>query len=181
MGVTGALMAGSAALSAVGSISEGIAKNRQAQVNAQIYEAQAKNIATAQQITAEKYRAQQNALRGQATATAARAGLKISGSTANSISQSIMQLQMDNSYEQYNLEVKKQNAFSNAALERYQGRQAMFGGFLKAGSTALFAGSDIYSKYWKTSQNPLMKGKLLSGGFATTNQQVLQSGRNLIV
>ena len=182
MGVTGALSLGSAAMSAVGSIAQGMQQNQQAKANAQIYEQQAQNIKTAQQITAEQYRTKQNVLRGQATATAARNGVKISGSTANSISQSIMQLQMDNSYEQYNLEVQRQKAFSNAALQRYQGRNALMSGFMNAGSTALKAGIDYRDKYWKPKDNnQIQNGTRLSGGFSTTNQQILQNSGTRIL
>ena len=60
MGVTAALSLGSAAMSAVGSISQGIAENKQAQQNAAIYEAQAQNIREAQKITAEQYHSYDN-------------------------------------------------------------------------------------------------------------------------
>lgn len=178
MGVTAALALGSAAMSAAGSISQGFAQKNQAEANAQIYEAQARNIAEQQKITAGQYRTRANVLRGEATATAARNGLRISGTTANSISQSIMQLQMDNSYEQYNLALKKQNAYNNAALERYQGKQALRSGFLNAGKTALSAGVDYYDKYWKGSNNNsgwswggISWGKLASGQKIGQNKQ----------
>lgn len=149
MGVTGALSLLSTAVSAYGSYQQGKAEQAQAEANAQIYEAQAKNIKEAQKITEEQYRSKANVLRGQAAASAARAGLRISGTTANSISQSIMQLQMDNSYEQFNLQAKRQEAYSNAALQRYQGKVAYSNGLFKAGSTALSGASDFYNKYWK--------------------------------
>lgn len=176
MGVTAALMAGSAAISAIGSIAQGVQENQQAKANAAIYEAQAKNIATQQKITAGQYSTKANVLRGKATATAARSGLRISGTTASSISQSIMQLQMDNSYEQYNLELQKQNAYSNAALQRYQGKSAMFNGIMKAGGTALSAGMDYYNKYWKaptTNSN----GTKLSGGYDVSKEAIFSPTR----
>lgn len=176
MGVTAALTAASAAMSAIGSISQGIQENQQAKANAAIYEAQAKNIATQQNITAEQYRAKANVLRGEATTTAARNGLRISGTTANSISQSIMQLQMDNSYEQYNLQVKKQQAYSNAALQRYQGKSAMMNGIMKAGSTALSAGSDYYNKYWKAPTTNSNSTKL-SGGYDVSKEAIFSPTR----
>ena len=81
-----------------------------------------------------------------------------------------MQLQMDNSYQQFNLEVEKHNAYSNAILQRYQGKMARANGLMKAGSTALTAGSDYLSTYWKGSGNsPLtfakgLKNKITSRG-----------------
>lgn len=183
MGVTAALALGSAAISAFGSIQEGRAQRDQAEINARIYEKQAQNIAEARKITDSQYRTKANVLRGQATAAAARGGIKISGSTANSISQSIMQLQMDNSYEQYNLASKQQQAYANAALERYQGRMAYNSGLLKAGTTALTAGKDYYSKYWENSgaqtwlkgqKNKFnTRGTKISGGWGTSAKDVM--------
>lgn len=172
-GITAALSLGGAALSAVGSISQGIAANKQAEANAQIYEAQAKNIAEAQKITASQYRTKANILRGKAITDAARNGLKISGSTANSISQSIMQLQMDNSYEQFNLQAQKINAYNNAELQRYQGRQAFTKGLINAGTTALNAGSDYYNKYWGGTTKLKNNTKKLSGGFDISNPAMI--------
>lgn len=186
MGVVGALSLVGAAVSAFGSIQEGQAQKATAEANAQIYEKQARNIAEAQKITAGQYRSRANILRGQATATAARNGVKISGSTANSISQSIMQLQMDNSYEQFNLEMKKYEATSNAAMQKFQGKQAAKSGYMKAASTALEAGANYYDKYWKGSsaqtwfngqKNKVMSwnNTKLSGGLPTTNKQMLNN------
>lgn len=199
MGVTGALNLLSTAVSAYGSYQQGKAEQAQAEANAQIYEAQAKNIKEAQKITAEQYRSKANVLRGQAVTSAARGGLKISGTTANSISQSIMQLQMDNSYEQFNLQTKRQEAYNNAALQRYQGKVAYSNGLFKAGATVLNGASDFYNKYWKTpttsssgnSVGTWIKGQTnkvkswgntrLSGGLPTTNKQIIQGSGTTIV
>lgn len=199
MGVTGALSLAGAAMSAFGSYSQGVTQKATAEANAQIYEAQARNIAEQQKIVAGQYRTKANVLRGEATTSAARNGLRISGTTANSISQSIMELQMDNSYQQYNLATQRQEAFNNAALQRYQGKQAYRNGLFKAGATALEGASDFYNKYWKTptassSGNSVgtwfkgQKNKLtswkntkLSGGLPTTNKQIIQGSGTAIV
>ena len=188
MGVTGAMNFADAAMSIAGtatniygSIQQGRAERTQAEANAQIYEAQAKNIKEAQKITDRQYRTRADVLRGQATTTAARNGLKISGTTASSISQSIMQLQMDNSYEQYNLKVQQHNAYSNAILERYQGKMAYTNGLMRAGNSALNASVNFMDKYWKkpkkTEEEELKVKNVgtLSGGFATTNEQIFRS------
>lgn len=179
-GVTAALTLGSAALSAYGSYQQGKAQKEQAEANAQIYDAQAKNIKEAQKITDSQYRTQGNVLRGQATTTAARNGLKISGTTASSISQSIMQIQMDNAYEQFNLEAKRINAMNNAELQRFQGRMAYRNGLMEAGKTALTAGIDYKNKYWKGFNNPFSNGQKLSGGFDTSNNALFYGQPNTI-
>lgn len=180
MGVTGALSLIGTAASAYGSYQQGKAEQATAEVNAQIYEAQAKNIKEAQKITAEQYRTRANVLRGQAVTSAARGGLKISGTTANSISQSIMQLQMDNSYEQFNLQAKRQEAYSNAALQRYKGQMAYSNGLFKAGSTALNGASDFYNKYWKSSNNTSNWFSGVSWGKLASGQKVGQNKQNQV-
>lgn len=190
MGVTAALTAVGTAATAIGGVAQGISEKRQAEANAQVYEAQARNIQEQQKIVAGQYRTKANVLRGQATTDAARSGLKISGTTASSISQSIMELQMDNSYQQYNLAAQRQEALNNAALQRYQGQQAFRSGLFKAGSTALSGASDFYNKYWKSSYTTWIKGQAnkvkswgntkLSGGLPTTNKQMLQGNQPII-
>lgn len=194
MGVMGAMNIAGAVMNIAGSISQGYAEKSQAEANAAIYEAQARNIGEAQKITASQYRTKANVLRGTATANAARSGLKISGSTANSISQSITQLQIDNSYEQYNLALKKHDAYSNAVLQRLQGKQAFTRGLIGAGISALESGRNYYEKYWNGASNSnnvstWFKGQSnkirswgntrLSGGLPTTNRQTLQSSGTL--
>lgn len=157
---------------AVGLISQGFGENKQAQINAKIYEAQARNIEAQGQILSNQYRTKANQLQGTAVTTAARGGLKISGSVASSISQSMEQLALDESYEQYNLSVQKQQALDNARLQRYKGRQAIMNGFYNAGATALKSGADYYNKYYKNSKSNASQGTM-SGGFDTSNNAVV--------
>ena len=147
-----------AGLSAVGQIVSGFQQNQQAQVNAQIYEAQARNIDAQRNIIAGQYRTKAELLEGKAIATAGRSGVKISGSTAMSISQSLEQLMLDESYQQYNLKVEKQKALDNARLQRYQGKQAIFKGLVGGASTILTAGQNYASKYWGTDTSNLPMG-----------------------
>ena len=106
---------------------------------------------------------------------------------------------MDNSYQQFNLAAQRQEAFDNAALQRYQGKQAYRNGLFKAGATALSGAADFYNKYWKTpainssgnSVGSWIKGQAnkvkswgnsrLSGGLPTTNKQIIQGSGTAIV
>lgn len=160
-----------AIVSSISSIGEGIGQYKQSKINSQIYETQAKNIEAQQNILAEQYRTKTNQLEGQAITTSARAGVKISGSVANSISDSITQLLMDESYEQYNLKVKRIEALNNARMARYQGEQALFSAFGGAGFTALTNGMNN-SNYFTTKTKKKYKNTL-SGGFDTSNQSIL--------
>ena len=173
MGVTAALMAGAAVLSATSQIQAGRSEKNTAEQKARLFEAQAANIQTQKNITARQYRNASAMLEGQAVTRAARQGVKISGSTAQSISQSLTQLGIEESYDQYNLNMQKYQALDQARYQRSQGRQSLTGNLLNAGATALSAGSGIHSKYWKSS--PSSSGQMLSGGFDLSNQSLFNS------
>ncbi len=157
------LSIGAAALKGIGQISQGFIENKQAQINAQIYEAQAKNIQAQKNIVTRQYATKANQLQGTAVTTAARGGLKISGSVASSISQSMEQLALDESYEQYNLSMQKQQALDNANMQRYKGRHAILNGMYNTGATLLSSGIDYKNKYYKkTSAMPTTDRDFLS-------------------
>lgn len=177
MGVLGALTAVTAVAGATSQIMTGVAEKNAADKNAEIFEAQAANIQSQKNIVAGQYRTKTSQLRGEAVTRAARQGVKISGSVAQSISQSITELNIEQSYQQYNLSVQKQEALDNAAYQRYQGRQALRSGFMNAGTTLLSSSSNYYSKYWKNTPSTTSTKGLLSGGFDTSNRAILNDYR----
>lgn len=129
-------------------IFSGPQQQKTADYNASMYDQQAANIAKQQQISATQYQIKRRELEGSAQASAGANGVMVSGSVAKSISNSLTQLGIDESYNNYNLEVQKNQALNAAAFSRYQGGQAMKSGFLNAGSALMSGGSDFYSKYW---------------------------------
>lgn len=174
MGVLGALTAATAVAGVTSQLVTGVVEKNAADRNAKIFEAQAANIQSQKNILASQYRTKTSQLRGEAVTRAARQGVKVSGSVAQSISQSITELNIEQSYQQYNLSVQKQEALDNAAYQRYQGRQALISGLINAGTTLLSSSSDYYSKYWKNTTST--KG-LLSGGIDTSNRAILNDYR----
>lgn len=133
-------------------ISTGNQQKKTAEHNASMYEQQAANISKQQQINSQQYRIQKSNLSGDAAAKAGASGVRISGSVAKSISNSLTQLGIDENYNNFNLETQRNTALSNASFERYQGDQAITSSFLKAGTALMSGGNDYYSKYWKTPQ-----------------------------
>lgn len=177
MGVLGALTAVTAVAGATSQIMTGVGEKKAADKNAEIFEAQATNIQSQKNIVAGQYRTKATQLRGEAVSRAARQGVKVSGSVAQSISQSITELKIEQSYQQYNLSVQKQEALDNAAYQRYQGRQALRSGFMNAGTTLLSGATNYYSKYWKNTSPATSQKGLLSGGIDTTNRGLLNDYR----
>jgi|GEM_PF-4455598 len=147
MGVTASLLAAGTVVQAGSQIMQGFQAKSTAEQNARIYDAQAQNIAAQQGITADQFRTKGAQIAGSATAAAGRGGVKFSGSVASSVSQSMYQLGLDQSYAQYNLQVQKNQAQQAAALQRYQGGAALRSGFINAGVTALGGGYNLSSKY----------------------------------
>lgn len=147
MGVTGALTAAGTIASAGSQIAQGVSAKRTAEQNARIFDAQAQNIAIQKEITTSQYRTQKSRVAGSTAAIAGASGVKFSGSVASSVSQSLYQLGLDESYARFNLEVQRRQALQNASLQRYQGNAALTSGIMKAGTTALIGGASIYGKY----------------------------------
>lgn len=167
MGVLSAITAVTAVANTTSQIMTGISEKNAADRNAEIFEAQAANIQSQKNIVAGQYRTKASQLQGEAVTRAARQGVKISGSTAQSISQSITQLGIEQSYEQYNLNVQKQQALDNAAYQRYQGRQALNNAYMKAGTTLLSSATSYYSKYWKTNNSITNSAKTWGNSYKT--------------
>ena len=135
------------ALAAAQQITGASSKMQTAEYNAKILENEAQNIESQKNIVKSQYRNKAAALSGEGGAIAARAGIKLTGSTANSISQSLTQLGMDRSYELYNLEVEKNNALNEAAWQKNQKKQAGLSLLFGLPTTALDTGSTYYSRF----------------------------------
>lgn len=148
----------SAIMESAGNFLQGIQEIHQAKLNAQIYEAQARNIETQKSILAGQYRTKAEVLEGNAIAKAGRSGVKVTGSTALSISQNLEQLMLDESYQQYNLSVQKQKALDNAKYERYKAKTSFIKSWWGGSSTLLMAGKNYADKYWKNDTSNLPMG-----------------------
>ena len=74
-------------------------------------------------------------------------GVKISGSVADSISQSLTQLGIEESYQKYGISAEQNNPAYKSKIAKIQGRQEMINGFVNAGTTALSSYA-TYDYYW---------------------------------
>ena len=123
----------------VSSIIGGFSQKAAAESNAAAYYAQAQNIQTQKGILARQYGVQGSLLEGQAVTTAARQGIKNSGTVASSISASLTELNLQKGYELYNLEVQRVQAMNNARYQEYAGKMALTQGFFNAAGSAFSA------------------------------------------
>lgn len=145
----GALFAASAGISAVSSIASGWSNYQTAKLQAKQYQMQADQMDLQKEILTEQYRDKRRQLEGEAITKAAASGVKISGSTAQSISQSLTQIGIEESRAKYNISMEQVNLNTQAKLTKAQGKQQMYASFLNAGASALGSAAK-YQGTWGT-------------------------------
>lgn len=140
------------ALAAASQITGAVSKMQTADYNAKVLESEAKNIDSQKEIVKSQYRNKAAALSGEGAAAAGRSGVMLSGSTANSISQSLTQLGIDRSYELYNLDVEKTRTLNEAAYQKNLKKQVGMSLLFGLPTTALDTGSTYYSRFGGTNK-----------------------------
>jgi len=140
-GPLAAILIGSAAASAIGSIQQGNAAKASADFNAQVAERNA-TLAT-QQGTENAARIRRSNLQSQGAQRAAfgASGLRLSGSALNVLSDSAIQGELQALDAKTNAINESRGFKSKASLSRAQGRNARRAGFIGAGSTLLQGGA----------------------------------------
>ena len=145
------------------------AEKKTAKINANAYKAQANNIAVQQDITKWQYATNANILQGNAITTAGRSGIKFTGTTAQSISRSLTQLNLDKGYEVFNLETERVKALNNAKYQKWVSDTALVRGFFSSSASALgSAGSSNFFSGGNQTGTINPKGKM-SGGYDVSN------------
>ena len=178
-----AMQAAGAAFSFISGMMNAAAEKHTAESNAAAYRAQAQNITTQQGITARQYATQGNILQGQAVTSAARQGVKVSGTVASSISRSLTALNLDKGYQIYNLEVEKTKAINNAYYQDWVADTAMVRGFFNSAESALGSSgsSNFFSGGKQTPQQTTNINKTkLSGGFNFSNKAMVAGHQPIV-
>lgn len=145
----GALFVASAGISAVSSIAGGLSNYQTAKLQAKQYQLQSQQMDLQKEILTEQYRDKRRQFEGEAVTKAAASGVKISGSTAQSISQSLTQIGIEESRAKYNISTEQVNLNTQAKLTKAQGKQQMYASFINAGASALGSAS-TYKQTWGT-------------------------------
>lgn len=154
------------------------AEQKTAESNAAAYRAQAQNIGVQQDITKMQYGTQGNILQGAATTTAARQGVKVSGTVASSISRSLTALNLDKGYQIYNLEVEKTKAINNARYQDWVADTALIRGFFSSSASALgSAGNSQFFSGGKQNPTNNVQGTKMSGGYNFSNKALIQGNQ----
>lgn len=154
-----ALFAAGTAMQIAGGISNAISGYYQGKAQAKLYEAQARTLEIngvilksqydfQQEQLTDNYRSKFTEITGEAVQSAAHGGLKMSGSVAESLSQSLEALNNEEALQKYTIKSNylsekygnEQNILSaryNAKTAKAQGRSAMLNGLLGTAGTAL--------------------------------------------
>lgn len=145
----GALFAASAGINAVSSIASGWSNYQTAKLQAKQYQMQADQMDLQKEILTEQYRDKRRQFEGEAVTKAAASGVKISGSVAESISQSLTQIGIEESRAKYNISMEQVNLNTQAKLTKAQGKQQFIASIINAGSSALGSAAK-YQGTWGT-------------------------------
>ena len=146
-----AAVLGLGAMAAYSQIQQGKASaasaKRQGEYNAQVYEQQAEMIAQKQKLEAHQWNRKISQIHAATTARTAQKGFGMSGSPLAVMVDNETQLQLDKSIGNYNLEIQRRYALSEAANQRYMGgeqaRLAKMTGYSNAFSTMLGTASSM--------------------------------------
>lgn len=133
------------ALGVLSSISGMNSQNAQYKLQARQAALQAQQMDIQKRILADRYRTKRTLLEGSARAKAGASGVKISGSVADSISQSLAEMQMEEAQQKYNISIGQSDA--NFASAQALAMSKSKAGYLNAASTLLSGASQIAGAY----------------------------------
>jgi len=148
----GAAFAAAAGMQVMSSVGQGMQAKANAKIQSRQFQLQIAQMEQQKKILAEEYQTKRTQLVGELTAKAAAGGVKVSGSVADSLSQSITELGLEESRQKYNISTNQVNAAYNAKAAKVSGRLAFLGGLMGAGTSALSSYA-TYNQYWGSGTN----------------------------
>ncbi|MDX8514949.1 hypothetical protein [Mesorhizobium captivum] len=122
------------AISVGGALMQGAQQQQLANYQAKAYQQQAQADAQAAAFEQSQERRKQDLLEAQARAQAGASGVGIAGSPTEVLAANARQGQVDLNATRYSSELRQNNLNTQAAISRFQGKQAMTASIFKAGS-----------------------------------------------
>ena len=168
MGLLTAAIAALGIMQAGQSIAGGIAQSTEAKYNAKIKEQQAQMIGAAQNVEAMQYNRQIGRAASTSIQRTAKSGLAMSGSPMAKLLDTQTQMEMDKAIGQYNLEVQKRFALSEAEQYKKQSKLYMTQGITQGFTQLLTTGLDYGMKAGWATKPSMIKGGV--GGVKTGQQ-----------
>ena len=131
----GALFAAGTALSVGTQIMGAYASKKASKNERQQYALQSEELELQKGILTDQYRQQRQKLQGDAVAAAGANGIKVSGSVAESISNSLTQLGLEESYRKFNLSMEQNNLAYESKMSKVNSRNQFYASLLNAGAS----------------------------------------------
>lgn len=145
----GALFAGAAAISTASQVMGAYSERKTAKYQAQQFDTQIEQLNLQKEILSDQYRAKRDQLQGDAISKAGANGVKVSGSIAESISNSLTELGMEESYRKFNIDMEKNNLSYQKKMTKINARNKFYATLLSAGTNAMSSAA-VYNKFWGT-------------------------------
>jgi hypothetical protein len=133
------------ALSVGGALAQGQQQKQMADYQARVYEQQALAEAQSTALDLNRERRKQDLLEAQARAQAGASGVGIAGSPTEVLAANARQGQVDLNTTRYSSQLRQNSLNDQAALSRFQGRQAMTDSIFKAGGSLIDGLSGLYN------------------------------------
>lgn len=132
------------AISAFGSIAQGVQQQQMANMQAKAYEQQAQADAQASAYEAQQERRRQNLLAANARAQVGASGVALSGSPTEVLTANARQGALDIEAIRYGSQLRQNSLKTQADISRFSGKQAKTAGFINAGSNLVSGLSNLY-------------------------------------
>lgn len=152
------------AISVGGALMQGAQQQQLANYQAKAYEQQAQADAQSAAFERSQERRKQDLLEAQARAQAGASGVGIAGSPTEVLAANARQGQIDLKSIVYNSQLRQNNLNSQAAISRFQGKQAMTASIFKAGTGLIDGLSGLYDPTKSTSSGGLPSGNAVIVG-----------------
>lgn len=146
----GALFAAGTVLSVGSQLMGAYANKKASKYERQQYAIQSEELELQKEILTDQYRQKRQKLQGDAVAMAAANGVKVSGSVAESISNSLTQLGLEESRQKFNLDMEKANLAYKSKMSRVNANNQFTASLLNATASGM-KGYATYDKYWGSS------------------------------
>jgi len=143
MGLMTTAMVGLGVSQAATSIASGYAASTEAKYNAKIKEQQASMIQAGADMAAYQADRAMGKVAGTTRARVAKSGLTMSGSPMAVLLDTQTQMELDKSIEQYNYQMQKNFATSQAEAYKREGKRALFGGYAGAFQQMMMTGLNV--------------------------------------
>lgn len=158
----GAAFAGASILQAGSGIMSSINDYEAGRQQANQYKLQSQQLELQKDIITDQYRTKRNQLQGTAIARAGHSGVKVSGSVAQSISTSLTEMGMEESYKKFNINMEQNNLRYKQRLSNINAKNALVQGLSKTATSAL-GNYATYQQFWGTPVKDVT-GTAKSGG-----------------